>query len=212
MLGVPCLTLRENTERPVTVDQGTNRLVGLDPAAIIAAGLGALESPPAPRRPREVGRPGRRPDRRRPAGDLLNRPRPAGPRAPPGTHPYGYQPRPEPAPAEPSRLQPAATPRPGRPARRVGHCAGLPGARVVGPPCRGAALPARAHRGRRPPRKAPAPDDAFLREVEAALAGPGPNLRPGEAIRRESWEAQLDEIRHHPASVGRNNGPGASPG
>src|SRR5262249_33817363 len=33
VLGVPCLTFRENTERPITVTQGTNRLVGLDPAA-----------------------------------------------------------------------------------------------------------------------------------------------------------------------------------
>ena len=33
-LGVPCLTLRENTERPITVSRGTNRIVGLDPAAI----------------------------------------------------------------------------------------------------------------------------------------------------------------------------------
>jgi UDP-N-acetylglucosamine 2-epimerase (non-hydrolysing) len=33
-LGVPCLTLRENTERPVTVTEGTNTLVGGDPAAI----------------------------------------------------------------------------------------------------------------------------------------------------------------------------------
>jgi len=34
VLGVPCLTLRENTERPVTVSQGTNRIVGSDPATI----------------------------------------------------------------------------------------------------------------------------------------------------------------------------------
>lgn len=34
VLGVPCLTLRANTERPVTVDQGTNILLGLDPASI----------------------------------------------------------------------------------------------------------------------------------------------------------------------------------
>jgi UDP-N-acetylglucosamine 2-epimerase (non-hydrolysing) len=36
-LGVPCVTLRENTERPVTVEQGTNYLVGTDPAAVLAA-------------------------------------------------------------------------------------------------------------------------------------------------------------------------------
>jgi UDP-N-acetylglucosamine 2-epimerase (non-hydrolysing) len=35
ILGVPCLTLRDNTERPVTMTHGTNRLVGNDPARII---------------------------------------------------------------------------------------------------------------------------------------------------------------------------------
>ncbi|MEZ5567652.1 MAG: UDP-N-acetylglucosamine 2-epimerase (non-hydrolyzing) [Halioglobus sp.] len=35
-LGVPCITLRENTERPITVTQGTNTVVGTDPAKIIA--------------------------------------------------------------------------------------------------------------------------------------------------------------------------------
>jgi UDP-N-acetylglucosamine 2-epimerase (non-hydrolysing) len=33
-LGIPCLTLRHNTERPVTVTRGTNRIVGTDPEAI----------------------------------------------------------------------------------------------------------------------------------------------------------------------------------
>lgn len=37
VLGVPCLTLRRNTERPITVSEGTNRIVGNDPQAIIAA-------------------------------------------------------------------------------------------------------------------------------------------------------------------------------
>jgi UDP-N-acetylglucosamine 2-epimerase (non-hydrolysing) len=36
-LGVPCLTLRENTERPVTVEEGTNTVVGSDAAKIRAA-------------------------------------------------------------------------------------------------------------------------------------------------------------------------------
>ncbi len=37
VLGVPCATLRDNTERPVTVTEGTNTLVGRDPAKIVAA-------------------------------------------------------------------------------------------------------------------------------------------------------------------------------
>jgi UDP-N-acetylglucosamine 2-epimerase (non-hydrolysing) len=34
-LAVPCLTMRENTERPITVEQGTNTLVGRDRARIV---------------------------------------------------------------------------------------------------------------------------------------------------------------------------------
>jgi UDP-N-acetylglucosamine 2-epimerase (non-hydrolysing) len=37
ILKVPCLTMRENTERPVTAEVGSNRIVGTDPARIIAA-------------------------------------------------------------------------------------------------------------------------------------------------------------------------------
>jgi UDP-N-acetylglucosamine 2-epimerase (non-hydrolysing) len=50
-LGVPCLTLRDNTERPITVDEGTNRVVGRDPAVIVAAAAAVLRDPPAKRRP-----------------------------------------------------------------------------------------------------------------------------------------------------------------
>ena len=34
-LGIPCVTLRENTERPVTVTEGTNHLIGTDPRKIL---------------------------------------------------------------------------------------------------------------------------------------------------------------------------------
>lgn len=42
VLGIPCLTLRENTERPITVTMGTNKIVGRDPEKIIAAAVTAL--------------------------------------------------------------------------------------------------------------------------------------------------------------------------
>jgi UDP-N-acetylglucosamine 2-epimerase (non-hydrolysing) len=50
VLGVPCLTLRTSTERPITIEQGTNRLVGLDPDRIVTEALAALSAPAAPRR------------------------------------------------------------------------------------------------------------------------------------------------------------------
>ena len=51
-LGVPCLTLRDNTERPVTVEQGTNTLLGLEPERIVGAvaaldGRAEVGPPPA---------------------------------------------------------------------------------------------------------------------------------------------------------------------
>jgi UDP-N-acetylglucosamine 2-epimerase (non-hydrolysing) len=42
-LGVPCLTCRENTERPVTVSMGTNQVVGCDPGRLLSSALEALE-------------------------------------------------------------------------------------------------------------------------------------------------------------------------
>jgi UDP-N-acetylglucosamine 2-epimerase (non-hydrolysing) len=43
VLGIPCLTLRENTERPITVEMGTNKIVGTDPGKIIEAAFAALD-------------------------------------------------------------------------------------------------------------------------------------------------------------------------
>ncbi len=55
-LGVPCFTLRDNTERPVTIRAGTNRLLGLDPARIreIPDMLGP-NGPNGPRPPTPTG-------------------------------------------------------------------------------------------------------------------------------------------------------------
>jgi UDP-N-acetylglucosamine 2-epimerase (non-hydrolysing) len=51
-LGVPCVTIRENTERPVTVEEGSNVLAGTDPAKIVAEARKVL---------RGEGKQGRRP-------------------------------------------------------------------------------------------------------------------------------------------------------
>jgi UDP-N-acetylglucosamine 2-epimerase (non-hydrolysing) len=42
VLGIPCLTLRENTERPITVEMGTNTVVGTDREKITSAAFAAL--------------------------------------------------------------------------------------------------------------------------------------------------------------------------
>jgi UDP-N-acetylglucosamine 2-epimerase (non-hydrolysing) len=51
-LGVPCITLRDNTERPVTIDEGSNVLAGTDPVRIVAEARKVL---------RGEGKRGRRP-------------------------------------------------------------------------------------------------------------------------------------------------------
>ncbi len=51
-LGVPCLTLRANTERPITITEGTNRLLGTEASAILPAARELLDGePPEPRCP-----------------------------------------------------------------------------------------------------------------------------------------------------------------
>jgi UDP-N-acetylglucosamine 2-epimerase (non-hydrolysing) len=50
-LGIPCLTLRENTERPITIAEGTNQLVGSSGKAIREGIERALNGAVVPRRP-----------------------------------------------------------------------------------------------------------------------------------------------------------------
>ncbi|HEY0322787.1 MAG TPA: UDP-N-acetylglucosamine 2-epimerase (non-hydrolyzing) [Pyrinomonadaceae bacterium] len=47
-LGIPCLTLRENTERPITVEMGTNRIVGTSAERITRAAFETLNEPRSP--------------------------------------------------------------------------------------------------------------------------------------------------------------------
>ncbi|MGF7236319.1 MAG: non-hydrolyzing UDP-N-acetylglucosamine 2-epimerase [Frankia sp.] len=77
VLGVPCLTLRDSTERPITVTEGTNVLVGRDPDRIAAAAARTVlgESPPARRPALWDGRAGQR------IAEILI-PDPVGPPAP----------------------------------------------------------------------------------------------------------------------------------
>ena len=44
-LGISCITLRETTERPITVEMGTNTIAGTDPAKITTAAFAAMERP-----------------------------------------------------------------------------------------------------------------------------------------------------------------------
>jgi UDP-N-acetylglucosamine 2-epimerase (non-hydrolysing) len=50
-LGVPCFTLRDNTERPVTIRAGTNTMLGLEPAAIATIPAALAKRPAAPPKP-----------------------------------------------------------------------------------------------------------------------------------------------------------------
>jgi hypothetical protein len=48
LLGVPCLTLRESTERPATVEHSSNQLVSVDPDRILGAARSILQAPLRP--------------------------------------------------------------------------------------------------------------------------------------------------------------------
>lgn len=50
-LGVPCLTLRDTTERPITITEGTNVLVGRAPTRIVEEALRVLAEGVPPNRP-----------------------------------------------------------------------------------------------------------------------------------------------------------------
>jgi UDP-N-acetylglucosamine 2-epimerase (non-hydrolysing) len=52
VLGVPCITLRESTERPITVEMGTNTIAGTDSVRIIEAAFSALDQSPQGVKPR----------------------------------------------------------------------------------------------------------------------------------------------------------------
>jgi UDP-N-acetylglucosamine 2-epimerase (non-hydrolysing) len=69
-LGVPCLTYRDNTERPVTISMGTNRVVGCDPQHLLLNALEVLES--------ATHRPGRSAPLRPPLWDGRTAPRIVG--------------------------------------------------------------------------------------------------------------------------------------
>ena len=46
--------------------------------------------------------------------------------------------------------------------------------------------------------------EAFIREIEAALAAPGPQAARSESMRQESWEGRVEEVRRHVAAFKAN--------
>jgi glycosyltransferase involved in cell wall biosynthesis len=51
--------------------------------------------------------------------------------------------------------------------------------------------------------------EAFVEQIEVALANPGPRLERSLSMQSESWEARIEEIRRHVASIRRDDGPPA---